>query len=320
MNQNIVPPSSRSNDKPQADAAFLLSPIREPNNRGIILKQLPEALSEGFRAGVSGGAAMCAQITTFMWLHTIMRYQFRHGSGVLDTIKALYHDGGFLRFYRGYGFAIMYAPLIRGGSTASNQASLTFLESINSDIPLWIKTLTSASCAALWKVTFTPLDMMQTTLQVGGSVGQKDVANKIKKHGLTILWHGSSALYVSALVGNFSWFAVYNSLNRSWSNHDTLKMQTLRDGSIGVLSTLTSDVSTNFLEVLKTHRQTTRNSVGYVQALSEIVGSDGLVGLVTRGLKVRLLTNCCQGAFFTIVWGKIQRRCFPLHLKPTTSE
>eukprot|EP00471_Norrisiella_sphaerica_P010668 CAMPEP_0184502798 /NCGR_PEP_ID=MMETSP0113_2-20130426/51252_1 /TAXON_ID=91329 /ORGANISM="Norrisiella sphaerica, Strain BC52" /LENGTH=234 /DNA_ID=CAMNT_0026892131 /DNA_START=334 /DNA_END=1038 /DNA_ORIENTATION=- len=229
----------------------------------------------------------------------------------METIRALWADGGLFRFYRGYGFAMLNAPIIRGGSTASNQASLTFLDSLDRDIPLWFETVCSASLAAIWKVTFTPLDMLQTTLQVGGSVGKADVAKKIKKQGILVLWHGSSALYASALVGNFSWFAVYNSLNRQWINHEDKSRQLIRDGSIGILATFASDVSTNSLEVLKTHRQTTRHSVGYIQAFSEIVGSDGLIGLVTRGLRVRLLTNCFQGAFFTIVWNNLQRKYFP---------
>mmetsp|Transcript_19014 Transcript_19014/g.35848 ORF Transcript_19014/g.35848 Transcript_19014/m.35848 type:complete len:293 (-) Transcript_19014:71-949(-) len=283
----------------------------EPQPEGKRLKDaLREALSQGFTAGLSGSVAMSAQITAFMWLHTIMRYQYRHGTSAVDTIRFLYREGGIFRFYRGYSFAILNAPLIRFGSTASNKMCLHFLDSLNRDIPMWTGTMASASCAALWKVMFTPLDMIQTTLQVGGTGGRADVKAKIKSHGIKVLWHGSSAVYVSALVGNFSWFCVYNTLNHRWRDSGD-GLQTVRDGAIGVLSTLMSDVTTNSLEVLKTHRQTTKHSVGYLQALTEIVGSDGVLGLVTRGLQVRLITNCLQGAFFTIVWNGIQRRLDP---------
>mmetsp|Transcript_24851 Transcript_24851/g.44217 ORF Transcript_24851/g.44217 Transcript_24851/m.44217 type:complete len:349 (-) Transcript_24851:99-1145(-) len=272
---------------------------------------LQRALNKGMQAGMSGSAAMSAQITTFMWLHTIMRYQYRHGTSTIDTFRMLYRQGGVLRFYRGYSFAILNAPIIRFGSTAANQSSLTFLDSVNGNIPLWAKTVCSAAVAALWKIMFTPLDMMQTTFQVGGDGGQNDVRAKVRKHGIKIFWHGSSAMYASALVGNFSWFAVYNTLNARWSNYEGNRItQTARDGAIGILSTFTSDLSTNFLEVLKTHRQTTRHSVGYSQAFSEIVGREGLVGLATRGLRVRLAMNCLQGAFFTIVWNSLQRNYF----------
>lgn len=267
-----------------------------------------DAANSGLRSGLSGSLAMSAQITSFMWLHTVMRYQYRHGTTALDTARTLYRDGGLMRFYRGYPFAMLNAPLIRFGSTATNQASLTFLDSMDPEMPIWVKTLCASSGAAAWRVLFTPLDMMQTSLQVGGSSGRSDVGSKIRAHGPLVLWHGSSALYLSALIGHFSWFGVYNTLNRTWAEPVDPRTRAARDGAIGVLSTLVSDVSTNFLEVLKTQRQTTETSTRYLAAMSALVASDGLVGFLTRGLKTRLFINCVQGAFFTIVWNTVQRR------------
>lgn len=282
-------------------------------SKGILKPASPigRAIDLGLKSGVSGSIAMSAQITTFMWLHTIMRYQYRHGTSATDTIKTLAREGGITRFYRGYMVAMINAPLIRFGSTGANEATLTYLGLFKGgDIPLWFKTICASSCAAIWKVVWTPLDMVQTTLQVGGSGGTTAVGVKIKDQGFRVLWHGSSAIYVGAIVGHFSWFSVYNTLNQRWDNYDDIKKQTLRDGSIGVLCTITSDVASNFLDVLKTQRQTTSHSIGYQEAISEIVNAEGILGFLTRGLRTRLLTNCLQGAFFTIVWNKLQRSLF----------
>ena len=50
---------------------------------------------------------MIFQVSSLMWLRTTMNYQFKNGGNTLNTIKLLYKDGGFLRFYRGYSFALM---------------------------------------------------------------------------------------------------------------------------------------------------------------------------------------------------------------------
>eukprot|EP00954_Amorphochlora_amoebiformis_P009648 750773-Amorphochlora_amoeboformis.AAC.1 len=47
------------------------------------------AIRMGGHAGLTGSAAMSAQITSFMWLHTIMRYQYRHGTNATDTVRGL---------------------------------------------------------------------------------------------------------------------------------------------------------------------------------------------------------------------------------------
>ena len=57
-----------------------------------------------------GFAAMTFQVTSLMWLRT-MNHQYRNGNDFKKTISILYKDGGILRFYRGYPFALMLAPL-----------------------------------------------------------------------------------------------------------------------------------------------------------------------------------------------------------------
>ena len=63
---------------------------------------------------------MIFQVSSLMWLRTTMNYQFKNGGNTLNTIKLLYKDGGFLRFYRGYSFALTQAPISRFGDTAMN--------------------------------------------------------------------------------------------------------------------------------------------------------------------------------------------------------
>ncbi len=42
-----------------------------------------------------------------MWMRTTMNYQYRYGTSTKEAMKALYGQGGILRFYRGVGPALL---------------------------------------------------------------------------------------------------------------------------------------------------------------------------------------------------------------------
>ncbi len=44
---------------------------------------------------------------TLMWMRTTMNYQYRYGTTTLVAMRTLYNQGGFLRFYRGIGPALL---------------------------------------------------------------------------------------------------------------------------------------------------------------------------------------------------------------------
>ena len=73
--------------------------------------------------------AMAIQVCTLMWLRTTVNYQYRNGTDMRTSFKALYNDGGIRRFYRGVGPALLQGPLSRFGDTASNEAALAYLNS-----------------------------------------------------------------------------------------------------------------------------------------------------------------------------------------------
>jgi hypothetical protein len=79
------------------------------------------AVQKGLRAGLPGGVAMMLQVVLFMWMRTIVNYQYRHGGGVRDTVSRLWRDGGVPRFYRGLLPALFQAAMTRFGDTATNE-------------------------------------------------------------------------------------------------------------------------------------------------------------------------------------------------------
>ena len=58
----------------------------------------------------------------------------------------------------------------------------------------------------------------------------------------------------------------------------------------------------NVIRVLKTTVQTAEVSISYQEAAKRVIEKEGIIGLFTRGLGTRLLTNGIQASLFSVVW------------------
>jgi hypothetical protein len=270
------------------------------NNKSILQKS--------FDRGISGFGAMAVQVTSLMWLRTSMNYQYRHGTGLgtIHTIKNLYNQGGIVRFYRGYGAAITIGPLARFFDTTSNSYMMEFLEREN--VHVGIKTAMGSVVAASARSFLMPLDTLKTTKQVEGKDGYKILKHKVKNNGLRVLYHGTGASVTATFVGHYPWFLTYNLLNEKlpvYSKDENFKNH-LRNGFIGFNSAVISDCFSNSFRVIKTSKQTYPYKITYPKLINNIIKEDGILGLLGRGLKIRIITNGAQGIVFTIVWKYLQ--------------
>ncbi len=75
-----------------------------------------------------------------------------------------------------------------------------------------------------------------------------------------------------------------------------------RNAFIGFVSSLVSDTTSNSLRVIKTTRQTFPDTISYVDTVKHVLEKDGLIGLLGRGLKTRLMANGVQGLMFSVLW------------------
>ena len=268
-------------------------------NNEILNKSFNKALG----GGLSGSLAMVSQVSTLMWLRTIMNYQYVNGNGFKESFKTLYSQGGIKRLYRGYSIAIINAPLFRFGDTAANIGVLELTK--NSGLPLSVTTGFASIGAASWRVLLMPADTLKLNYQVNGSL--EILKTNIKSKGPKVLYNGSLAAFSSTLIGHYPWFVTYNYLNYYFPEikTDSTSEKLIKRAGIGLGSSLVSDTSSNFVRVIKTIKQTSHNTMTYKETVKTLTEKEGYKWIF-RGLKTKLITNGLNGIMFSITWKYFQ--------------
>ena len=254
--------------------------------------------------GIPGAVAMGLNVLSLMWLRTTINYQYRYGLTTSQALKKLYAEGGVVRFYRGLAPALVQGPLSRFGDTAANAGILALLDSHENtvDLPIGVKTLAASAAAGAFRIFLMPVDAMKTIMQVEGKGGLTALGKKVKVGGPTVLYHGALAASAATFAGHYPWFYVFNSLNASLPQYDELHKRLLRSAFIGFCASAVSDTVSNSIRVVKTTKQTATVPMTYPQVLKSVIEADGVLGLMGRGLKTKILANGLQGLLFSVLW------------------
>jgi hypothetical protein len=262
-----------------------------------------KSLNKAIGGGLSGSMAMITQVSTLMWMRTIMNYQYVNGTTFNNSFKTLYKQGGILRLYRGYSIAIINAPIFRFGDTAANIGVLEATKNYN--LPLSITTGIASTCAATWRALLMPIDTIKINYQVNGSLDI--LKNNIKNNGNKVLYNGTGAAFFSTLIGHYPWFVTYNYLNYYFpeSKDDTTINKLSKRASIGLASSIVSDTTSNFVKVIKAIKQTSGNTISYKDTINLLYAKDGWAWIF-RGLKTKIITNGINGIMFSITWKYFQ--------------
>jgi hypothetical protein len=263
------------------------------------------------RGGVAGFFATVVQIICFMWLRTANTYQIVNGCGLRVALHELYEDGGVARLYQGISFAIIHAPLAKAGMTAANAGVPILLEDYLPSLSASAATITAitAACAALWKVTLIPLEVIRTMKQVNGKSANAALWLRVKEIGIGAVYVGLPATFFQSLVGTYPFLLVVNQLDGVVPTPERTDLQIIRNGIVGMFASGASDLCSNSLKVLRTMQQCSPDTdLGIKTAAMRVVRSDGIIGLFGRGLKTRLLVNIVQTALFTVLWKLFEQK------------
>eukprot|EP00754_Rhynchopus_humris_P015571 Rhum_TRINITY_DN14458_c0_g1::Rhum_TRINITY_DN14458_c0_g1_i1::g.89378::m.89378 len=268
-------------------------------------QSVTEALMKAAKGGLAGCAAGLVQVVLFMSLRTAMNHQYAHGGTLRSCLRELYAEGGIARFYKGFAFAVIQAPISRFGDTFMQTAAvLLCAHFMGPGTSTAMATGLGSVLGALFRILTTPIDTLKTTLQVHGDTAYALLMKKVAEGGCVQLFAGWEANFVASWAGSFPWFYTFNTLNALWPKQGwDGPWRHVRNGAIGMFATAASDVVSNCVRVVKTIRQThPDSSVGYFDAAKEVLRKQGLSGLLGRGLATRLLVNVLQGVFFTVLW------------------
>lgn len=233
-----------------------------------------------------------------------MNYQYKFGGTLMEVLRKLYKEGGIPRLYQGLlPWAIFQAPLSRFGDVASNEMMLAIVSNLLPQVPVGVSTFAGSAAAATFRVTITPIDTCKTILQTDGANGWILLKDKIRRNGPLVLWAGWEGNYLANMMGNYPWFATMNVLQKNVPVPQGQFAKLVRSALLGAIASSVSDVVSNSVRVVKTKKQTHPDAtIGYIGAAREVVESDGIQGILFRGLETRIFTNVLQGAFFTVMW------------------
>lgn len=276
-----------------------------------------KAAKRAGEGGIAGAAAMGINVCTLMWIRTTINYQYRYGTGTVTAFKTLYKEGGIPRFYRGLIPALIQGPLSRFGDTAANTGVLAGLDAFETTaaLPVGLKTVAASVGAALFRILLMPVDTFKTTMQVEGKDGITKLMAKFRSTGPSAFFHGSLAAAAATFVGHYPWFFVYNYLNEHLPRYDDTLKKLGRSAIIGFCSSAISDCCSNSIRVIKVYKQANTETISYPEALRRVIKEDGVMGLMGRGLKTKIVANGLQGIMFSVLWKLIDEKMFPK--KPT---
>ena len=274
---------------------------------------LIRAGKRGLGGGIPGAFAGVIQVLALMWLRTTANYQSRYGTTFQHALTTLLRDGGIRRLYRGLSFALIQTPLMRFVSTAANDGVEALLASfeLTKNWGPGRSTVFASIVVGCARIALMPIDTMKTVLQVDSSEGFRNLVRRIRAGKFMVLYQGSVATAISAIVGHYPWFFTYNFLAAKNWVADILPSKLLRNAAIGFVSSIVSDTFTNALKVIKTTKQAlgSKHSSSYWEVIRMIVAADGWKGLFFgRGLRTRIMTNALQSILFTVIWRGLSER------------
>merc|ERR1719235_1523818 len=152
---------------------------------------------------------------------------------MIETAKSLWEEGGVLRFYQGFGWAVFEAPAARFGDTFANVGVMALFA--GSGLPALLTTVFVAVMSAAWRIVITPIDTFKTTMQVQGDAALKLLFEKVKTDGILMLWTGAAANFVANVAGNYPWWATYNTIDSIWLESKDPTWIIIRAGCLGMM-------------------------------------------------------------------------------------
>ncbi len=247
---------------------------------------------------IAGGIAGISNVYLTYPLRTVVKIQYVEGLTILDSIKKLYKQNKFIRFYAGINptiFRVGFGRCLEAGSyTYFNKNDNKPFGNI-----MEISTLTSIS-----KLLLTPLDTLSNSYQVNGSkLGKKYLIIKYKNIGITSLYNGLTPNLLISFIGHYIWFSSFSYLD--YNIQDYYLNNNIRNGLIGFTSSILSDIVINPIRIVKTIKQSEKKNTSYKEIIEKTFSSE-INKNIFRGMYLRTFINAFNSSIYVILWRKIE--------------
>ena len=148
-------------------------------------------------------------------------------------------------------------------------------------------------------------------MQVSGRAGVRQLRHKTRRNGLGALFEGAAAASLAAFVGHYPWYLVHDMLEARLPQPRSTSHVMIKHGRaalMGFCASVASDCCSNGVRVIKSVKQTSPQAIGYRQAAQLVLRQDGVLGLLGRGLGLKLTANAVSAMLFTVVWRALSER------------
>ena len=273
------------------------------NNNKSLYQKLLVSSNKSLNIGLITAST---QISTLIWLRTIMIYQYEYNTTFNNTFKNLYKDGGLMRFYKGYIPSLIICNLCR-----FNDLNAYYLMQ-QYDYSIYTKTTYISLMSCMTRLLVTPIDNLDIHYQLYGNNGFKILKNKIYNNNFAILYNGSFMWANIHCLSTFTWFLTHEYLNTFYlkfnifnSNQKcNLFIENIYYCVNGFTCYVLCDIITNTLRVVKLKKQTSNKS--YYNCIRQIYNNYNFNGFY-RGFHTRLLYQGIQNSLFVLLWKNLEK-------------
>ena len=255
------------------------------DNKELICKSLPGLYAAGI------------QISSLFWLKTTIKNQYYNGTTTTKELVKLYKDPDIFRFYRGFPYHLLAVSSSRFADTIMYNYLNQYENISNQEKSLYI-----GSFSLLIKINLIPLDTITNIYQIHGKNGLSILKKKIKNNNYKTLYNGTNAFMITQFISTSSWFYSMDTLNSYFYQENEKKNNVIKNGCIGLLSSLFTSLLTNPIRILKTYKQSYKSNISYYESFNDILSKDNFLNFYFRGFGSRLLFSGLNNSLFFILW------------------
>ncbi|CAD8051821.1 unnamed protein product [Paramecium primaurelia] len=229
-------------------------------------------------------------------IKTLIRFQQKHGTLLQDSLKLIYKEGGFRRFYSGF----FYRYISKSAEFVVLLEALNSWSNITKNNVNPINLLLSFMMGITIQYTFLPFNSLYYFQQVyGHSDGKELLFYKVKQNGASVFYHGFWSFLLGSLSGSLGAFPALQNYQTYNNQEENKKSEYCL---FYLYSTfLTAEVISNPFKILAIQRLTSIECKSYAQIYNQLMKEQGYQWIF-RSIDTKLLYSFLKTSFIVYAY------------------